>query len=60
VAKGGALLHVSVLGVLSHISFVSSGGLIPLIMCFELATFLGSGLILVTGCFYGFLALGKK
>jgi len=36
------------------------GGLIPLIMCFELATFLGSGLIMVTGFCYGFLAVGKK
>uniref|UniRef100_A0A0K0D0J0 Calcium channel flower n=1 Tax=Angiostrongylus cantonensis TaxID=6313 RepID=A0A0K0D0J0_ANGCA len=35
-------------------------GIIPIIMCFELNKFLGSGMIFTCGTIYGFMALGKK
>lgn len=35
-------------------------GLIPVIMCFTVSTFLGPFLLMLTGLFYGYLALGKK
>ncbi|EYB99582.1 hypothetical protein Y032_0121g1020 [Ancylostoma ceylanicum] len=35
-------------------------GITPIIMCFELNTFLGSGMIFACGTIYGFMALGKK
>lgn len=35
-------------------------GAIPFILCSELETFLGSGLIFASGVVYGFMALGKK
>ncbi|CAJ0572709.1 unnamed protein product, partial [Mesorhabditis spiculigera] len=35
-------------------------GLIPIFICIELETFLGSGMIFACGCCYGFMALGKK
>ncbi|PAV59548.1 hypothetical protein WR25_08465 isoform B [Diploscapter pachys] len=35
-------------------------GLLPIFLCFELNTFLGSGLVFACGTIYGFMALGKK
>jgi len=35
-------------------------GLIPIVICPELATILGAGMIFLCGCAYGFMALGKK
>ncbi|XP_035684108.1 calcium channel flower-like isoform X2 [Branchiostoma floridae] len=32
----------------------------PMMLCFELTTVFGSGLIFVTGAIYGVMALGKK
>uniref|UniRef100_A0A914VCW8 Calcium channel flower n=1 Tax=Plectus sambesii TaxID=2011161 RepID=A0A914VCW8_9BILA len=34
-------------------------GLIPMVICFELNTFLGGALIIGSGAVYGFMALGK-
>jgi len=33
---------------------------IPIVMCIEVSTFFGAGLIFVTGILYGMMALGKK
>lgn len=35
-------------------------GMIPIIICVKLYTFLGSGIIFASGTIYGFMALGKK
>ncbi|CAI4221592.1 unnamed protein product [Auanema sp. JU1783] len=35
-------------------------GLLPILLCFELNTVLGSGSIFACGTIYGFMALGKK
>uniref|UniRef100_A0A0N5AUJ3 Calcium channel flower n=1 Tax=Syphacia muris TaxID=451379 RepID=A0A0N5AUJ3_9BILA len=35
-------------------------GAIPIILCFGISTFVGSGLIFASGVVYGFMALGKK
>lgn len=35
-------------------------GLLPILMCVELNTVLGSGTIFASGVIYGFMALGKK
>lgn len=35
-------------------------GVLPILLCTELNTVLGSGMIFASGTVYGFLALGKK
>jgi len=35
-------------------------GIVPILLCFELNTLLGSGMIVASGVAYGFMALGKK
>lgn len=35
-------------------------GLVPILLCVELNTVLGSGMIFASGTVYGFMALGKK
>lgn len=35
-------------------------GVMPILLCTELNTVLGSGMIFASGTVYGFLALGKK
>ncbi|KAE9553455.1 hypothetical protein FO519_003327 [Halicephalobus sp. NKZ332] len=35
-------------------------GLIPIVLCVELNTILGAGMIFASGVVYGFMALGKK
>jgi hypothetical protein len=35
-------------------------GIIPIILCVELNTILGSGMIFSAGVVYGFMGLGKK
>jgi hypothetical protein len=35
-------------------------GIIPIFICIELNTILGSGPIFASGVVYGFMALGKK
>ena len=44
----------------SHLKITFRMGAIPIVLCLELATFLGSGLIFAAGVVYGFMALGKK
>jgi len=38
----------------------SGMGLLPMLFCFELNTFLGGGMIMASGIVYGFMSLGKK
>ena len=35
-------------------------GVVPILLCVELNTLLGSGMIFASGVAYGFMALGKK
>ncbi|VDN32280.1 unnamed protein product [Gongylonema pulchrum] len=35
-------------------------GLVPILLCVELNTVLGGGMIFASGTVYGFMALGKK
>lgn len=35
-------------------------GILPMLLCLELNTFLGSGMILSCGVAYGVMSLGKK
>ncbi len=35
-------------------------GILPIVMCPELNTILGAGMIFACGCAYGFMALGRK
>lgn len=35
-------------------------GLIPIVICFELSTLFGSGMILLSGIVYGMMAIGKR